>query len=359
MSVTLDKLASLPVTELRGVGPERADALADTFGIETVLDLVMHYPRRHLDLSKMTTIRDAHVGDETWIFGRVVSSHVVRGHGKVKARLELRIKDETGFMKVTFFNQPWRLKQFPDDTEAMFFGKVTAFKGAKSMSPKEVDLLGEPELGIRPVYPQSDKRKLYSKDLRAWIISALNRAEEFVDPVPAGVLDRFDFVTRTAAFNGYHRPQSWPEVEEARRRLVFDELLRIQVTLVLRKRTLERRSAGIAHRVGGELVRRFHERLPYELTTAQRRVIDEIERDLAAIHPMHRLLQGDVGSGKTVVAASALLVAVEGGLQGALMAPTEVLAEQHAIGVRALLDGFTLSGERKLVWDRPRPVDGG
>src|SRR5439155_10778932 len=150
--------------------------------------------------------------------------------------------DETGFMKITFFNQPWRQRQFPDDTEAIFFGKVTAYKGSKSMSPLEVDLLGEPELGIRPIYPQSDKRRVYSKDLRGWIKNALDRAEEFVDPVPSDVLDRFDFVDRTAAFNGYHRPQTDVEIAEARRRLVFDELLRIQVTLVLRKRTLERRS---------------------------------------------------------------------------------------------------------------------
>ena len=357
MAVTLARLAELPVTELKGVGPDRAEALNDAFGVETVLDLVTHYPRRHLDLTKMTTIRDARIDLQTWVFGEVVSSHVVRAHGRVKARLELRIKDETGFMKITFFNQPWRQRQFPDGTEALFFGKVTAFKGSKSMSPMEVDLLGEPELGIRPIYPQSDKRRLYSKDLRGWVKSALNRAQEFIDPVPSAVLDRFDFVNRTAAFNGYHNPETWQEVDEARRRLVFDELFRIQLALVLRKRTLERRSAGIAHEVGGELVRRFHEQLPYELTNAQNKVIAEIERDLASIHPMHRLLQGDVGAGKTVVAVSALLVAVEGGMQGALMAPTEVLAEQHAISVRALLEGFTLSAENSLFSERPLQVD--
>src|SRR3954447_16620698 len=357
MTVTLGRLAELPVTQITGVGPDRADALREAFEIETVLDLVTHYPRRHLDLTKMTSIRDAHIGDETWIFGRVVSSHVVRGHGKVKARLELRVRDETGFMKMTFFNQPWRQKQFPDDIEAMFFGKVTAYKGAKSMSPKEVDLLGEPELGIRPVYPQSDKQRLYSKDLRAWVANALNRAGDFLDPVPDDVLDRFDHITRTAAFNGYHRPQSWPEVDAARRRLVFDELLRMQLALVLRKRALERRSAGIVHDLGGELVRRFHEQLPYELTRAQHKVIDEIERDLASPHPMHRLLQGDVGAGKTVVAVSALLVAVQGGMQGALMAPTEVLAEQHLSSVRALLADFSLPSEGTLLGERPLQVD--
>ena len=184
----------------------------------------------------------------------------------------------------------------------------------------------------------------------------LERAGDFAEPLGSDVLDRFDFVDRTAAFRGIHRPETMHEQEEARRRLVFDELFRLQLALVLRKRALERRSVGIAHDIDGALVRHFHQRLPYELTAAQARVIGEIERDLARRHPMHRLLQGDVGSGKTVVAVSALLVAVQGGHQGALMAPTEVLAEQHALSVRALLDGFTMPADN-LLGDRPLQVD--
>src|SRR3954470_447912 len=300
VGVTLGKLAGLPVTEINGVGPERAEALEKAFEIDNVLDLVTHYPRRHLDQTRMATIAELHIDDQAWVWGRVVGTHVVPRRGKAKPRLEVKISDGSGQMKVTFFNQPWRQKQFPDGSEVLFFGKVNAFKGAKSMANPEVDLLGEPELGIRPVYPQSDKNRLYSKDLRVWIASALNRAVEFVEPLPPEILDRFDFVDRTAAFNGYHRPEDWNEISEARRRLVFDELLRIQLALVLRKRAIERRSAGIAHDIGGELVHSFHAQLPYELTRAQQKVIGEIERDLAAPRPMHRLLQGDVGSGKTV-----------------------------------------------------------
>ena len=137
-----------------------------------------------------------------------------------------------------------------------------------------------------------------------------------------------------------HAPESIAEKEQARRRLAFDELLRVQLALVMRKRAMERESVGIRHDVDGELVRRFHDALSFPLTAAQRRVIAEIDVDLAAPHPMHRLLQGDVGSGKTVVAVTALLAAVEGGHQGALMAPTEVLAEQHAASVRAMLEGL-------------------
>src|SRR5439155_11877536 len=184
MSVSFAKLAALPVTELKGIGPERAEALADAFDIENVLDLVTHYPRRYFDQSRMATIGELRIGDVAWVFGHVLGTHIVPRRGKSKPRLEVRISDGSGQMKVTFFNQPWRQKQFPDGSEVLFLGKVDAFKGSKSMSNPEVDLLGEPELGIRPIYPQSDKRRLYSKDLRSWIASALKRAVDFVDPVP-------------------------------------------------------------------------------------------------------------------------------------------------------------------------------
>jgi ATP-dependent DNA helicase RecG len=360
MPTTLGRLAEIPVTDLKGVGPERAKALADTFAIDTVLDLLTHYPRRYLDQTRLAAIRELHVGDQAWVVGRVVATHAIPRRGKAKARLEVRIADGSGHMTVTFFNQPWRQRQFPDGSEALFFGKVSAFKGSKSMANPEVDLLGEPELGIRPIYPQSDKAKLYSKDLRPWIASALDRSRDFAEPLPRSVLGQFDFVDRTAAFNSIHRPGSLHESAEARRRLVFDELLRLQLALVLRKRAIERTSVGITHVVDGDpdLVQKFERRLPYALTGAQQRVIAEIAADLARSVPMHRLLQGDVGSGKTVVAVSALLVAVQGGHQGALMAPTEVLAEQHALSVRALLDGFELDDDgASLFGARPLRVE--
>ena len=353
---TLARLAELAVTELKGVGPERAKALADAFGVESVLDLITHYPRRYLDQSRMATIRELHPGDQAWVFGRVLGTNVVRGRGKT--RLEVRVTDGSGHLRVTFFNQPWRQRQFPEGSEALFFGKVDAFRGTKSMANPEVDLMGEPELGIRAIYPQSDKAKLYSKDLRTWIASALDRSRTFEEPLPTQVLDRFDFVDRSAAFNGIHRPESLHEAGEARRRLVFDELFRLQLALVLRKRAIERTSQGIVHEVEGELVPRFLARLPFELTAGQRKAITEIDADLLRPVPMHRLLQGDVGAGKTVIAVCALLVAVQGGHQGAFMAPTEVLAEQHYASLRALLDGFELDdGGASLFGARPLRVD--
>ncbi len=178
-----------------------------------------------------------------------------------------------------------------------------------------------------------------------------------IDPLPAHLLDEFDFITREAAFQGIHRPESLAEVAEARRRLVFDELFRLQLALVLRKRAIERTETGVAHRIDGPLLTGFTDRLPFELTRAQRRVIDEILADLVKPVPMHRLLQGDVGAGKTLVAVAAMLAAVDGGHQAALMAPTEVLAEQHFAGIRRLLDGLTVSDESSLFRDRPLRVE--
>jgi ATP-dependent DNA helicase RecG len=194
---------------------------------------------------------------------------------------------------------------------------------------------------------QKAKVKLESDDFARWVRVALGktRARGLAEPLPAAVRSRLGLIEREAALWGYHQPEAWTDIATSRKRLAFDELLRVQLALVLRKRALERTAKGMVHDGTGELVRRFHSALPYPLTGAQQRVIAEIDRDLTGPHPMHRLLQGDVGSGKTVVAVSALLVAVQGGHQGALMAPTEVLAEQHFAGIRALLADLSVPGD--------------
>jgi ATP-dependent DNA helicase RecG len=171
------------------------------------------------------------------------------------------------------------------------------------------------------------------------------------------VVQRLGLLDRYQAFGNIHLPDSIAEKEQARRRLAFDELLRMQLVLVLRKRAMERDQRGLVHSIGGALVNRFYEALPYPLTGAQMRAIGEIEADLGAPHPMHRLLQGDVGSGKTVVAVASMLAAVQGGHQAALMAPTEVLADQHATGVRALLEGVSVPDAGNLFGDRPLRVE--
>jgi ATP-dependent DNA helicase RecG len=354
----LSQLAALPVTELKGVGPERAKALGGV-EIDTIFDLLTHYPRRYLDKTKQSSIRDARVDEQLWVFGKVVSSSSVQARGRGRARTELRVSDGSGYLRVTFFNQPWRARQLPQGSEAMFFGKVTEFRGQKQLANPEIDLLDEEDrLEITPIYPQSDKLRLYSKDFRGWLRESLTRAGDMVEPLPAWILDEHDFVDRTAAFTGIHIPQSMGEAEAARRRLVFDELLRIQLALVLRKRRIEATSQGIVHDTSGELVQRFLGRLPFDLTGDQRRVIDELTADLQRPVPMHRLLQGDVGAGKTVVAVAALLTAVQGGHQGAFMAPTEVLAEQHFASIRPLLDGIDVPDDgASLFGERPLTVE--
>jgi ATP-dependent DNA helicase RecG len=355
----LRDLADLPVTELKGVGPERAKALAQ-IDVATILDLLTHYPRRYIDKTKQSSIRDVRIDESAWVFGRVRSSATVPGRGRGKARTELRVSDDSGHLRITFFNQPWRARQFPEGSEAMFFGKITEFRGQKQLANPEVDLLDEADrLQITAIYPQSDKLRLYSRDFRGWLGESLRRTRELVEPLPGWLLDEHDFVDRTAAFAGIHLPEVMAEAEAARRRLVFDELLRIQLTLVLRKRMIERTSQGIQHVLSGALVDQLLGRLPFELTGDQRRVIAEISTDLSRPVPMHRLLQGDVGAGKTVVAVAALLTAVQGGHQGAFMAPTEVLAEQHFSGIRPLVEGLVVTdtNEATLFGDRPLTVE--
>jgi len=324
----------------------------DSVGIATVLDLLTHYPRRYVDRTNQVSIQDLKVGAEGMVLARV-KRVVTKRTRQRRALVEVDVFDGSSYLHCVFFNQPWRAKQLADGTEAVFFGKVEAFRGRRQMTNPVVDLVGDRTGRIVPIYPQSEKAGLTTWDVGRWVEEALGRAGEFADPLPEAWRDRLDMVDRTWAFNHIHNPESMEAAYAARRRLVLDELLRMQLALVMRKRAIERESKGIRHRADGELVRRFHASLPFPLTAAQRRAIAEIGRDLEGPHPMHRLLQGDVGSGKTLVAVSALLAAVQGGYQGAFMAPTEVLAEQHGLAVAAMLGDLSVPDPATLTGDRP------
>jgi ATP-dependent DNA helicase RecG len=340
----LSQLAHLPVTELKGVGESRAGALAKV-GVRNVLDLLTYYPRRYIDRTNQARLSDLDVGEEATVLVTVVRTSARRTRNG-KSLVTADVTDGSGHLRVSFFNQPFRERQLKEGSDVVLFGRTEVFQGRRQMTNPVVDLIGDRTGRIVPVYPQSEKAGIMSWDVARFVEEVLRRAGDFADPLDATLRRRFDLVDRTVAFRDIHAPDSMRAAADARRRLVFDELLRVQLELVRRKRELERTAVGVAHAVGGAdggpLVARFHERLPYDLTGAQRRAIGEIVADLAKGHPMHRLLQGDVGSGKTVVAVSALLVAVQGGHQGALMAPTEVLAEQHFAGIRLLLEGFTV-----------------
>jgi ATP-dependent DNA helicase RecG len=323
--------------------------------IETVLDLLTHYPRRYIDRTREVAIRDLKVGDEAMVLARV-KRVVTKRTRQRRTLVEVDVFDGSSYLHCVFFNQPWRAKQLSDGTEAVFFGKVEAFRGRRQMTNPVVDLIGNKTGRIVPIYPQSEKAGLSTWELGEWIEEALGRAGEFADPLPEGWRDRLDVADRTWAFNHIHNPESLGAAEAARKRLVLDELLRMQLALVMRKRAIEREAKGVRHRTDGELVRRFHAGLPFPLTGAQQRAIAEIAADLAGSSPMHRLLQGDVGSGKTLVAVTALLMGVQGGYQGAFMAPTEVLAEQHDLAVKAMLGDLAVPDEATLTGDRPLRV---
>jgi ATP-dependent DNA helicase RecG len=351
----LGQLADIPVRELEKVGPKREEALA-AMGIRTVLDLLTHYPRRYVDRTNQAAIASLKVGEEAMVLGTVKRVQSRRTRQR-RAMVEVDVFDGSSYLHCVFFNQPWRAKQLSAGTEAVLFGKVESYKGRRQMSNPVVDLVGDRTGRIVPIYPQSGKAGLTTWELAGFVEEALRRAKGMADPLPAEWRERLVVVDRTWAFNQIHNPESMGAVEVARRRLVVDELLRLQLALVMRKRAVERESKGIRHVLDGELVRRFHAGLPFALTGAQQRAIAEITADLAGANPMHRLLQGDVGSGKTLVAVTALLVAVQGGFQGAFMAPTEVLAEQHGLSVRHVLGRLTVPEEGTLTGDRPLRVE--
>jgi ATP-dependent DNA helicase RecG len=268
-----------------------------------------------------------------------------------RAVVDVTVHDGTGRLAVVFFNQPWRAKQLEEGTEAIFWGKVGDYRGTRQMANPVVDVVagvgpGRRTLRVLPVYPASAKAGLTSWEIGAFVEEALERAGELVDPLPAAWRTSLDLWDRTEAMRAIHAPESLSVTVPARRRLVFDELFRLQLALVLRRRAFESNARALHHdvsplevtgAVSGTLVARFLAGLPYELTRAQRQALAVVVADMAGPFPMHRLLQGDVGSGKTVVALAALLAAMQSGHQGALMVPTEVLAEQHFAAVRALL----------------------
>jgi ATP-dependent DNA helicase RecG len=357
------ELAGMDVARLHGVGPKKLQGL-HSLGIHDLYGLLTHYPRRYVDRTKEARIVELTPGEEAMVIGRVssVSSRRVRG-GRVMVTAVLR--DDSGSLRCTFFNQPWRERQLGTESQDVaVFGKVEVFNGSRQMTNPVVDMIGDRTGRIVAIYPLTEKSRLSTWDLSDWVAQVLRRcrARGIADPVPEALLGRHDLVSRAEALAGIHAPETMAHMVVARQRLVFDELLRLQLALVQRKVDLEHAESGIAHVVSDDegpapgVQRQFLEALPYPLTGAQRRVIDEITADLAAPVPMHRLLQGDVGAGKTVVAVAALLVAVQGGHQGVLMAPTEVLAEQHAASVRALLDGFSVSEPGSLLGQRPLQV---
>jgi ATP-dependent DNA helicase RecG len=328
--------------------------------IESVLDLLQHYPRRYHDRTRKAEIAELVAGEEATIVAEVkrVSARQTRQRKKM---VEAVVEDDTGLLNLVFFNQPWRERQLAVGTEVALYGKLDLFRGKRQLANPVVDVLGragDAKTGVVvPIYPQSGKADVSTWEIQRVVALALDWVGPLADPLSADRRAELkDLRDRTWAYRHVHQPAGAPEWKEAQRRLRFDEFLRIQIPLVVRKRAVEAERGGIEHAVDGELVERFLDGLPYSLTRDQENALDVIRRDLAGPVPMHRLLQGEVGSGKTVVAIAALLIAVQGGYQGALMAPTEVLAEQlHAVA-REYLGELSVPSEGTLLAERPVAV---
>ncbi|MDG2113407.1 MAG: ATP-dependent DNA helicase RecG [Actinomycetota bacterium] len=355
--LALRDLDAIEVDRLKGVGDKRRDALAQV-EISSVFDLLTHYPRRYIDRTREARISDVMVSEEAMVVAEV-SKVDSRRIANRRHLVQVDVRDPSGRLRLTFFNQQWRAKQLYPGLVVALFGKVDEFRGTKQMTNPVVDLVGDRTGIIVPVYPQSEKAGLMTWDLARWVGEALRRcaARGIADPLPESLLDELDLLDRGTALRMIHQPEAMVDVQGARNRLVFDELLRVQLVLRRRKLQIEAASSGLAHEVDGELVRLLEASLPFDFTAAQSRTMAEIDADLALTQPMHRLLQGDVGAGKTLVALHALLVAVQNGHQGALMAPTEVLAEQHHLGLRGLLGDLDVPDDRTLTGTRPLVVE--
>lgn len=355
--LTLAELRTKGLDDFKGIGEKRLADL-EALGVVNVLDLLMYYPRRWVDRTQECRVRDLIPGAIALVVVEVLSvdSRTTRNRRSI---VTARVGDETGKFTLTFFNQPWRARQLRAGLTISVWGKPDTYRGALQMTNPVVDLIGDRTGRIVPIYPQSGDNGVKTWEMAKWVELALNRctARGVADPLPEAVRTKYRLAPRFDAMRTIHLPASLDEVEVARRRLAFDELLRVQTYLVREKKRIEQSARGIAHSTRGHFVQQFVANLGFPLTAAQHRVLDEVAADMSHVVPMNRLLHGDVGSGKTVVAVATLLTAVEGGYQGALMAPTEVLAEQHFAGVTRLLDGLVVSDPDNLFGDRPIRVE--
>lgn len=327
-----------PVQYLKGVGPQRARLLS-RLGVKSVGDLLYHIPRRYEDRTLSQPVKAYKEGETATAEGEVVAVQETRARSGIKV-LRAALRDKWGIFYAVWFNQPYLKRLLKTGSRLTVTGKVRHGFGAPEIQVAEFEA-GEGEDGLStgrivPIYPLTEK--LSQRVLRTVVFSTLqNELPALPEILPPDVLREHGFCDRARALTAAHFPESATQAEEGRRRLVFEEFFLLQVALLRRRQMVV--SAEKHHRYApdGPKVLALKRSLPFTLTPAQERAWVEIARDMEKPQPMHRLLQGDVGSGKTVVAALALAKAVENGLQGALMAPTEILAEQHYLNLRSAL----------------------
>ncbi len=334
-----------PVTRMPGIKGAIAHKL-ERLGVRTIRDMLYLFPRRYDDFSALKTIHELVYGEEVTLVGtvwQVKNRTTQRGITLTEAILS----DATGTMQVTWFNQPYLARQLTPGRQIVVSGKVDAYLGrlvfqSPQWEPLDRDLIHTAR--IVPVYPLTEGLSATWLRKQMWRLVEM-WATRVPDPLPAAIRERQQLYDLPTALAQIHFPSDQDSLRQARRRLAFNEFLLIQLG-VLRQRREWNRQPGRPLAVDQALLQRFLDHLPYKLTGAQQRALDEILRDLQQTRPMGRLLQGDVGSGKTVVAAAALLMTVANGYQAVLMAPTEILAEQHYKTLVGLLDANQHGGEQ-------------
>ena len=326
-------------TGFKTKGPPAHLVLEEALGIRTVGELLRHYPRGYIDRSATVPIRQIRIGQDVTVIGRVkgVEKRYTR---RRQTMVTVKLYDGTGYLDLTFFNQPWTATAYREGMELAVSGRAGMFRGRLQLGKQEVEVLrGDDEMvhmgRITPVYRAAEG--VTSRTIRELMHRALQRVNAIPDPVPPNVVGEEHLEPEPEALRAIHFPEQPVDLERARERLKFDELFTLELGVAYRKRRMERGARGVVHRVDGELTSAMAEALPFELTGAQRRAIKEIEEDMAVSRPMNRLLQGDVGSGKTAVALYAALIAIQSRHQATIMAPTEVLAGQHVRTLSTLL----------------------
>jgi ATP-dependent DNA helicase RecG len=348
-----------PTDRLRNVvGDKTAKKLESAFEMTTVDDLLRHYPRRYAALGELSDLSELKVGQYATILARVrdVKTHSYpsrRRPGRRDSRTEIELTDGTGTVTATFFQQSWRADQLAVGTEGLFAGVVGEFRRKLQLTHplfEAIDDDGAVEgnsssrlaRGIIPLYPATAAVNSFA--LEKCVATVLDGLDVPADPLPEEVRAARTLPDVQSAFEFIHRPRSAEQWQSARDRFRFEEAFVLQTLFARRRQALALDPATARPRVTGGLRERFEQRLPFTLTTGQQEVLDQISDDLTRTHPMHRLLQGEVGSGKTVVALLAMLQVVDTGGQAALLAPTEVLAAQHYRAITALLGDLALSG---------------
>ncbi|QLG46871.1 ATP-dependent DNA helicase RecG [Costertonia aggregata] len=343
-----------PIAYLKGVGPNRAETLQSELGIHTYQDLINLFPNRYIDKTQYYTIGQLQRSNaDVQVVGKII--HIKTIEQKKGKRLVAKFKDETGEMELVWFRgQKWIRENLKLNTPYVVFGKCNWFNGIFSMPHPEMELLSEHEKGLKlhmqPVYPSTEK--LSNKGITNRVINKLMQQlfletkGRFSETLSDKLLYELKLMPKSEALYNIHFPKSQELLAKAQFRLKFEELFYIQMQLIAKNMLHKKKIKGFCFDQVGNLFNTFYtSHLPFELTGAQKRVIKEIRYDLGSNAQMNRLLQGDVGSGKTIVAVMTMLLAIDNGFQACLMAPTEILANQHYNGIKDLLKGVGVTCE--------------